>query len=70
MQQHLLSETFYFRCGLESIFDGDQKLERAGNLVLAVMDRLPQNQTVEMVMGRRLRPAIQKKRRSEETGRP
>lgn len=69
MQQHMFSEMFSFGCGLVSIFDGDQKFESVGNLAQAAMEMLPQNQTVEMVMGRRLGPAIQKKRRSEKTGR-
>ena len=65
MQQSMLSKTFYFGCGLVSIFDGDQKLDRAGYWVLAVIGKLPQNQTVEMVMGRRLRPATHKETQRE-----
>ncbi len=70
VQQSMLSKTFYFGCGLVSIFDGDQKLEGAGNLVMAVIGRLSQNQTVEMVTGRRLRPVTQKRDAARKWGRP
>ena len=56
--------------GFKRIFDGDQKLEGAGNLVMAVIGRLSQNQTVEMVTGRRLRPVTQKRDAARKWGRP